>query len=160
MRWFVLLAGFVLSGVINAQVRSIMVDTIIYSPHYFNSLDEALANPEKVWYLDLSMQKLTSLPEDIGKLKNLKRLDISFNRLTTLPQSLANLKNLEVLDMSGLYNMRKAPEVLKEMTHLKELYLIDNRLPQEEIEKIKQWLPNTKIYLTVEDLEQKQNQGQ
>ncbi len=148
--WLILLG--LMGASIRAQVRSVMLDTIIYSPHYFNSLEEALKNPERVWYLDLSMQKLTQLPEEIGTLTNLRRLDISFNRLTTLPNSLANLKRLEVLDMSGLYNMSQAPAVLQHMTHLKELYLIDHRLPPAEVEKIKKWLPNTKIYLKVEDI--------
>jgi Leucine-rich repeat (LRR) protein len=37
----------------------------------FYSLEEALQTPLKVYKLDLSWNKLTALPKEIGKLKNL-----------------------------------------------------------------------------------------
>uniref|UniRef100_A0A8I3W5Q1 Leucine-rich repeat-containing protein 59 n=1 Tax=Callithrix jacchus TaxID=9483 RepID=A0A8I3W5Q1_CALJA len=48
--------------------------------------------------LDLSKNKLQQLSADLGRLVNLQHLDLLNNRLVTLPVSFARLKNLKWLD--------------------------------------------------------------
>jgi leucine-rich repeat protein SHOC2 len=51
----------------------------------FRSLERALQNPDQVYRLDLSGQKLKEVPEDIRKLRNLNHLDLGNNRLKSRP---------------------------------------------------------------------------
>ena len=46
--------------------------------------------------LNLSNNKLISLPESIGQLQRLQYLDLSNNKLQTLPDTIQNLKKLKV----------------------------------------------------------------
>ena len=92
----------------------------------YYSLEEALKEPLKVKVLDLAMQsptKLTTLPASIGKLINLECLDVSFNRISSLPPEMKNLKKLKTLNLSGNRYLAKLPEVIKEITCLETLNL-------------------------------------
>jgi Leucine-rich repeat (LRR) protein len=72
-------------------------------------------------WLNLSDNKFTHLPKEIGKLKNLKYLYLENNRLTKLPREIGKLKYLEILDLD------------------------DNPLTQDEIDNIEVLLPNCNI---------------
>lgn len=87
-------------------------------PGTYRDLTKALQNPMDVRVLNLSGEKLTALPKEIGQLQNLKSLYLSGNQLTTLPAEIGQLKNL------------------------KELYLIDNQLSLKERERIRKLLPS------------------
>ena len=47
--------------------------------------------------LDLSHNRLTDIPEDIGRLKHLRVLDLSYNNLTSIPDVLFTLPSLRTL---------------------------------------------------------------
>lgn len=57
-----------------------------------------LMNLEK---LDISNNKFTGLPAELGQLRTLKILNLSGNPLTGLPQELGKLTNLTTLDLRG-----------------------------------------------------------
>ena len=69
-----------------------------------------------------------TLPVELGYLEKLKVLDISMNKITILPDNLfANLNSLEVLDVSG--NMlRSLPYTLECCSELRELCSAQNQL--------------------------------
>ncbi|MGF1936699.1 MAG: COR domain-containing protein [Nostoc sp. ChiQUE02] len=91
--------------------------------------------------LDLSRQKLTELPVEIGKLQQLESLilgkkvegyefvgnrfleKVSGNNLKTLPLELLGLPNLRKLDISG-NPLESIPDVITQILHLEELILI------------------------------------
>jgi Leucine-rich repeat (LRR) protein len=66
--------------------------------------------------LDISRNKLDSLPEDINRMKALRVLSVSNNQLVDLPFTLGNMDSLKLLKMAGnplndsLKNLLKAEE--------------------------------------------------
>ena len=88
--------------------------------------------------------QLTSLPAEIGKLEKLKSFDLSDNQLTSIP---AEFENLEKLKYLNLYNneLTSLPAEFGKLKKLEELDLRNNPIPKEEIEKLKELLPNCKI---------------
>lgn len=72
--------------------------------------------------LDVSYNKMTGMPAEIGQLNKLESLNYSYNNITGLPNELENLKST-----------------------LKEFNLTGNPLSPDTLEKLKEMLPNTKI---------------
>ena len=116
-----------------------------FSENWFEDLSEATENTEKVYYLDLSLQKLKAFPKVVFTFLNLKEAHFAVNYWPSIPNEIGSLKQLEKLDLSSNYYLNTLPEGLKELTGLKELNLRDNRLNKGEVEKARQWLPNCNI---------------
>jgi Leucine-rich repeat (LRR) protein len=70
-----------------------------------NSIDGALQSQiqklQNLKVLNLSNNKFTGVPAEVGQLKKLEILDLSNNQLTGLPNELGNLSNLKLLDLTG-----------------------------------------------------------
>jgi internalin A len=84
------------------------------------------------------------LPDSIGRLQTLKQLDLRYNELREVPESIGQLVNLQKLNL-GYNQLRGLPESIKNLKNLKLLQLERNKISEEAREKIKKWLPNTKI---------------
>lgn len=63
----------------------------------WTDLDSALAHKDEVIHLDLTKQKLTSIPKEVFLLKNLEILNVGRNKLTKLPIDLNKLEFLRIL---------------------------------------------------------------
>jgi Leucine-rich repeat (LRR) protein len=59
----------------------------------YDSLEDALKNPEQVYFLYLVDQNLKTIPEEIGLFTNLEDLNLSNNILEKLPESISISKN-------------------------------------------------------------------
>lgn len=129
----------------SAQQTEIVLDNKMFGENWFNDLESAKQTPEKVWYLDIALQKMKTFPPMIFELSNLKELYISYNYWPSIPKGLSKLKNLEILDISGAYYMNSLPEDLFTMTWLKKVIVKDNKLNAGEVDKLRKALPNTEI---------------
>uniref|UniRef100_UPI0037E7E081 E3 ubiquitin-protein ligase LRSAM1 isoform X2 n=1 Tax=Semicossyphus pulcher TaxID=241346 RepID=UPI0037E7E081 len=79
--------------------------------------------------LDLHDNKLSSLPEDIGKLASLQILNVEKNRLKTLPDSIADLRLLQTLNLKGNC-LSELPASVGSLSSLRTLDLSDNNVSQ------------------------------
>jgi hypothetical protein len=79
---------------------------------------------QELQVLNLSNNNFTGVPAEIGQLKKLQELNLSNNQLTGLPYELGNLSNLKVLDLSG------------------------NSYSQQDLNSIKNSLPDTVVIKT------------
>lgn len=79
--------------------------------------------------LDLSYNKFSRIPDDIGNFTILKQLNVSHNRLTTLPEVLGQLAKLESLNAS-VNQIRSMPMSLLNLSHLKQVNLSDNQIAE------------------------------
>ena len=66
---FLLFAATLLMGGKAYTQTEVRIDSARFTEWWFNNLDEAKKNPEKVWYLDLSLKKLGSFPKEILQFK-------------------------------------------------------------------------------------------
>src|SRR5687768_4849869 len=83
------------------KARAQLLDSLMLAQSaIFESMEEALKDPEKVYRLHLKKQKLTSFPMDILKLVNLQELDLSKNKLTEIPEEIGSLSKLQILNLS------------------------------------------------------------
>ena len=114
----------------------------------FYSLEEALENPDQVFVLDLAMQdpKLTAIPEEVLQFENLECLDVSFNRVGSLPNGLKDLKHLKHVNLAGNRYLAKFPDVL---LSIEKLEVVDfTAIPEWSEEKCahaKAQLPNVDV---------------
>jgi Leucine-rich repeat (LRR) protein len=84
-------------------------------------------------------------PAVVSEIRTLKTLWIASRALERLPAEIVTLPNLKEL-MLWYSNVSEVPPELFEATHLRELRISNNPLPDGTIEKLKEALPNCKIY--------------
>ena len=87
-----------------------------------------------------------ALPEDINKLKNLKTIRLGNNKVEAIPENLGYMESLTELDLS--YNrLSSFPTSLSNLKDvLTKFYIPGNNYPSEELQKLKEMLPNTYFY--------------
>ncbi len=136
------------------------------APWYYD-LSSANKNPEEVYNLSITWEKLEEFPEgifkfinlqhldlmdnnirtipaEIMKLKNLQILFLSNNKLSSLPEEMKNLENLEVLHLER-NRLKEVPDWIRNIPKLKKVGLRDNKISAEGIEKIKKKYPQIEI---------------
>ncbi|PIN18509.1 Serine/threonine protein kinase [Handroanthus impetiginosus] len=89
--------------------------------------DTTIGKLTKLEYLDLSDNKITSLPRDFYSLGSLKNLNLSLNQISgILPSNIGNFGQLQVLDLSfnGFYG--SIPEAISSLPNLTTLNLSKN----------------------------------
>ncbi len=119
---------------------------LMLSENWFNDLEKAKQNPEKVLYLDLSLQKLKSFPKEILTFINTERLYLPYNYWPSIPEEIGILSKVKILDLSGNYYMNYLPkEGLSKFKNLELFIIKDNKLAAGEIDKIRKLLPDAKI---------------
>ncbi|ELU01108.1 hypothetical protein CAPTEDRAFT_167893 [Capitella teleta] len=79
--------------------------------------------------LDLSENKLPSIPPMIGQFTMMKSLNLESNRLCRIPEDIGNLKKLETLNASR-NRLTSLPHSLSQLTHLREVCLCFNALTE------------------------------
>lgn len=76
---------------------------------------------KKLYFLDLSLNQLTSIPQELGGLEDFVKLNISHNQLKSISKELGGLKNLMAFYLS--HNQLKS--IPKELGGLKNLFALD-----------------------------------
>ncbi|UTW61212.1 leucine-rich repeat domain-containing protein [bacterium SCSIO 12741] len=112
------------------------------SSNQIQELPESL-NMRKLQYCYLAYNDLQNLPK-MNRLRRLIELDLSHNQLKELTPTIKSLRKLQVLDLSN-NEITQIPDEIKYLTRLKVLNLKGNPLSLEEVEKVKQLLPNTQV---------------
>ena len=105
----------------------------------FKSMEVALANPDEVYRLDLSKQKLTEVPAEIQKFKNLQELHLDRNKIELVPDFLAQLKYLQIFS-AGQNKIDSITPAFWTLRNLRRLDFSDNFLTEipESIENLQE----------------------
>ena len=82
---------------------------------------------EEMTELDLSEERLTQLPPEMGRLTNLTALDLSRNQIEVIPPEMGRLTNLTALDLSR-NQIEVIPPEIRYLTNLTKLSLYSNRI--------------------------------
>lgn len=112
----------------------------------YTGIDSIISANQNLIGLNIGRSNLKCIPMVVYDLKLLNTLIWAENCISNIPSSIEKLKSLQILVLSH-NQLSSLPEEIKELKdNLEELDLRDNPIPVEEQERIKKWLPNTKIY--------------
>lgn len=114
----------------------------------YKSLKKALKHKSQVKILHLHDKQLKEFPIEILKLKELKILSLYKNELTEIPSSIDQLKNLERLELMK-NNLSSLPESMVNLKKLKKINLAYNGMSEQDVEFIKEALPNCTVITTI-----------
>ncbi len=114
--------------------------------NYINNIPNEIGNLKNLEYLyiadnNLNIKNDNELPKEIGRLENLVELDLSINYLSLLPPTIGNLKNLKSLRID-LNELDSLPLEIGNLQKLKYVNYYGNNISKENINKIKELLPN------------------
>ncbi|WP_338792351.1 hypothetical protein [Bernardetia sp. MNP-M8] len=87
---------------------------------------------------------IREIPKEIENLKNLETLSLTLNYIRELPTEILELKSLKTLDLTDNTNFSDI-ETVSKMKWLEEFYCYGCHLSKEEVEYLKEQLPNCKI---------------
>jgi internalin A len=90
-------------------------------------LPESLGRLTQLQSLNLSGNRLTALPESLRQLTQLRSLDLTSTALTALPEWLGQLRELQELRLEHC-DLSEIPECVSELTQLQELWFAGNYL--------------------------------
>ena len=107
--------------------------TVPDSTFIYTNLQEALKEPEKVFYLDLSKKKLQDFPMAVLKFTNLRTLKLYKNRIDSIPDEISQLKNLRELNV-GLNDLTKFNVNICQLMNLEKLVLNQNEIEEIPVE--------------------------
>ena len=109
--------------------KLLMKKKLLLQNNCLSSLDsgDLLSNLSGIEVLDVSRNKIDSIPDSIGKLENLRVLNLSYNKIKSLPPSIKELKNLEEMSLSH-NKLSKVPIHLCALPRLKVLSLDGNNI--------------------------------
>ena len=105
------------------------------------NIPSEIGNLTNLNLLSLSYNKLTNLPFEIGKLTNLTDLYLNNNKLASIPSEIGNLINLTTLYL-GNNKLTNLPSEIRKLTHIIELYLHNNELTNKSQIQINSWFKN------------------
>jgi len=105
-----------LCSIVKVPIRGILgfpqIISIDLSCNRISTLPDQFCQLINLVQLDLSKNQLVELPEEIGAMTRLKKLDLLSNRLTQLPLSFSQLKSLQWLDLKGNPMQELHPEIV------------------------------------------------
>ena len=110
---------------------------------YHNDLAR-ISNPENVYHLDLSGQKLNSIPNKVFTFPNLRSLNLSNNNIRLISSEIKKLKYLKVLQLE----QNQIQDISKKIKFLKQLEILnltDKDIDNQLLLELKEFLPNTLI---------------
>jgi len=99
-----------------------MASSVVYS-----DTNLIAQNPDSVVYIDLSKQKLTSIPKIVFQCPNLLYLDLKRNRIEVVPPEIGQLTKLRVLNLSR-NRLARLPAEIGSLTALRSLILNQNEI--------------------------------
>jgi len=107
---------------------------IIYKEKNVSKFPDWIFNVNKTRSIDLSSNKITEFPPEIGQLNqqhgcNLKVLYLGGNKITEIPSEIGQLTNLKRLYLGGNQINKISPEIGK-LTNLRSLYLDRNQIKE------------------------------
>lgn len=125
-------------------VTHLMLGQYIDKMKEFTKINDALKNPEKVYRLNLSDQKVDWSNVDWSRFKNLEYINLKNDHLIEIPVGLTTLKSLKTIDLSG-NDFQKLPESFSNLINLEEVFLNDEKnIDLPKTLKILAKLPNLK----------------
>lgn len=110
-----------------ALILTIIIGNVVWgqlpsdSLHYYELSELENVNPDTVYAIDLSRNRLKEVPPELSRFKNLKGLNLSKNKLTDLPAFFTTFKNLEFLYLKK----NKFTHFPAKIFHLDELRYLD-----------------------------------
>ena len=93
----------------------------------YTDTNQIASNTDEVEYIDLSKQKLTSIPAVVFQCPNLVYLDLKRNRIEEIPAAIGQLKKLRVLNMSR-NRLARLPKEIGQLIVLRSLILNQNEI--------------------------------
>lgn len=140
-------------GLINNEITAIPdefynLKDLSYFLCMYNKLDilpDKFDRLMKLEYIVIDSTNLTKIPPTIFKLKNLVHFQFTDSPIIEIPDEIGNSTNLSWLRLNGT-NITHLPESIKNLKDcLKQLEIVDTKIPKSHFELIKSWLPNTVI---------------
>ena len=104
-----------------AQTQNVLEPEELATKKTFFNLQEAIAQPDSVYKLNLSKKKLKEIPHEVFSFHNLQILNLSRNNIAAIPVEIGILKSLQELDLSRNALTQLPPEIgqLKNLSNLK-----------------------------------------